>query len=87
VTTYAMPICGNCQHLARQPGSRKAVVPWRCTAFPDGIPEAILHSEVDHRQPFEGDHGIQFEPMNAHGDAYAAMLFDGDDLEEGQHSE
>lgn len=32
-----------------------------CQAFPDGIPNPILLSEVDHRVPVEGDRGIQFE--------------------------
>lgn len=32
-----------------------------CEAFPDGIPEAILRNQVDHRRPVEGDRGITFE--------------------------
>jgi hypothetical protein len=32
-----------------------------CTAFPAGVPDAIWKSQVDHRKPFEGDHGLQFE--------------------------
>ncbi len=31
-----------------------------CTAYPRGIPPQIIHSEVDHRKPFKGDHGLQF---------------------------
>jgi hypothetical protein len=31
-----------------------------CAAYPDGIPDPILDSDVDHRVPYAGDHGIQF---------------------------
>jgi len=34
-----------------------------CRAFPGGIPEEILVGEFDHHKPYEGDRGIQFEPM------------------------
>jgi hypothetical protein len=33
-----------------------------CKAFPHGIPDPIMLNEVDHRQPYEGDHGIHWEP-------------------------
>ena len=35
----------------------------KCEAFPGGIPEAILTGEHDHKNPYEGDNGIQFEPI------------------------
>ena len=34
----------------------------RCEAFPDGIPEAIAENRYDHRDPYEGDRGVRFEP-------------------------
>ncbi len=32
-----------------------------CDAYPDGIPLDIRLMYVDHRRPYEGDHGILFE--------------------------
>lgn len=36
-------------------------LPLACTAFPDGIPDAILANAVDHRRSVEGDSGLQFK--------------------------
>lgn len=33
----------------------------KCRAFPDGIPDEILNGFNDHRKPYKGDSGIQFE--------------------------
>lgn len=70
MTYIAMPLCPGCKHFNRDGG-------WgfRCAAFPDGIPEAITMSEADHRQPFEGDRGIRFEPIDDEATAYAELLF------------
>ncbi len=48
--------CYDCRHLRQD--SHKVT----CAAFPDGIPVEILKSRILHREPFPGDHGIQFEP-------------------------
>jgi len=34
-----------------------------CKAFPNDIPGKILTGEHDHTEPYEGDGGIQFEPI------------------------
>ena len=47
--------CNSCQHLRDND---------KCKAFPGGIPEDILVGENDHTEPYPGDHGIQFEPVN-----------------------
>lgn len=36
--------------------------PQTCTAFPDGIPDAIWSNAVDHRTRVEGDLGLQWKP-------------------------
>lgn len=63
------PMCMGCQHL------HQGFV-LTCDAFPARIPDDILDSRVDHRQPVKGDHGIQFAPTSDAAAAYAASLFE-----------
>lgn len=52
--------CSCCKHY--QGGAKAHGLPGRCPAFPDGIPEDIYLSLVDHRRAYLlGDNGIQFE--------------------------
>ena len=71
MTSVAMPICIGCRHYDRTapgPGIR-------CTAFPGGVPDEIFASQADHREPFQGDQGILFDPINEEATAYAELLF------------
>ena len=48
------PLCWQCKHFHRNAA---------CKAFPKGIPADILCSKADHHQPYPGDRGIHFEPV------------------------
>lgn len=50
------PQCFDCIHFHEGKN-------FTCDAFTEGIPDKILFNEFDHTRPFEGDHGIQFEPI------------------------
>jgi hypothetical protein len=54
MTTYAAPMCMACARYDRN--ARNLA----CEAYPDGIPNAILQSWVDHREPQPGDGGLRF---------------------------
>lgn len=54
MTSGVVSLCVGCRNY------RGGTTP-RCTAFPDGIPVQIWTGGADHRQPIEGDHGIQYE--------------------------
>jgi hypothetical protein len=47
-------ICHQCEH--QWPSN-----PFKCTAFPAGIPKEILVGDVVHTVPYPGDRGIQYK--------------------------
>lgn len=51
------PICISCRHFDMTVVDGDLA----CRAYPDAIPASILENLVDHRQPFAGDGGVQWE--------------------------
>ena len=55
------PVCLPCKHFNRKAYSKSDEK--TCEAFPDSIPDEIWRGDNDHKKPYPGDHGIQFEPI------------------------
>ena len=51
-------MCGSCRHKHDDEGDGNVT----CEAFPEGIPDEIIRVGYDHREPYDGDGGIMFEP-------------------------
>lgn len=51
-------ICNSCKHYHIEDVKRNT-----CDAFPDGIPDEIWRGDNAHKNPYPGDHGIQYEPI------------------------
>tara|TARA_B110000444_G_scaffold258104_1_gene298107 strand:+ start:1820 stop:2068 length:249 start_codon:yes stop_codon:yes gene_type:complete len=53
------PICLNCKWFDIwnfEPGNA-----FKCKAYPNGIPDLIISSEVNHKRPYTNDKNIQYE--------------------------
>jgi len=46
---------------------------WTCAAYPQGIPLEIREMHVDHRLPYAGDNGIQFEAKDDNPETKAQL--------------
>ena len=42
-----------------------------CKAFPQGIPEELLEGKWDHTEPYPGDNGILYDPVDPENPASA----------------
>ena len=61
--------CAACVHLKPRASLSD---PFACDAF-EVIPDAVYGNDLDHRQPIDGDHGVQFEALV--GDEFPAYAF------------
>ena len=63
-------MCVYCRHKHDDEGDGNMT----CEAFPGGIPDEIIRVGYDHREPYDGDGGIMFEPDVSASNAEGAAL-------------
>ena len=62
MTTRITPQCVTCVHYLPATDTAGAPPFPRCAVFPAGIPWPIWDNEADNQQPYDGDHGLRWEP-------------------------
>ena len=74
MTISMPPICVDCLRLRKDTPFGK----WGyyCDAFPDGIPDDIIENRADHREPYPGDHGLQFLAKSEAAERDAAHIIE-----------
>lgn len=77
--------CGACDHYRSpfSPENTTGLTKPFCAAFPDRIPADIWENRVDHRNPIDGDHGVQWSPLDGTA-AYPAYALDPDASDTGR---
>jgi hypothetical protein len=70
MTSVVPPICYGCARF------RVGAGPLKCDAFPKGIPEDIVLSRADHREPYPGDNELTFLAKDDEAARYAQLLFE-----------
>lgn len=70
MTTGPRSQCDACRHFRERASFDD---PFTCTAFPDGIPDAVYDNDLDHRNEIAGDNGIQFDAKP--GDEFPEYAF------------
>jgi hypothetical protein len=64
------PTCIPCRHFRGSTREDDGTHHHTCDAFPDEIPAEIWRGDNNHRKPYPGDNGIQFEPLSRIGAKY-----------------